>query len=335
MQGAKTVAMKNLPRTYQYLEVGGKPFTRTPTDRTGSRFWNEGKWENFIAPLLPEDCTDQTLVEMGCDAGLFLKMAKDRGFRHVVGVEKNKTPYRAAVLYRDTIGYDYMILKRKLGSPFGEPGNFDIDELPVADITLMSTFHYHLDVNSWYKYLDRLITKTCYALIVSNPDTPRFHWKVMGQLGYLHKYFANWEQAELLDGVPEEGDPKPRKLFSVLFKSPYLRRVPIDAITTRTSSSFGEEGICRLTERLAAGERNIDITTTEMYSDWKKRKPRWSESTLRHFVQGKYNLVQGIIEQGLKEPILVQKDSLKLSDGGHRLVILKTLGYQSAIVREL
>lgn len=334
-QGAKAIPMTNLPRTYQYLEVGGDPITRTPTDRTGSRFWNEGKWENFISPLLPEDCTDQTFVEMGCDAGLFLKMAKDRGFQRVVGVEKNKTPYRAGILYRDTMGYDYTILKRKLGGHFGEAGNFDIDELPVADITLMSTFHYHLDINSWYRYLDRLITKTCYVLIVSNPETKRFHWKVMGQLGYLHKYFANWEQVQMVDGVPEEGDPKPRKLFSVLFKSPYLRRVPIDAVKTRSGMSYGTEGMQKLTERLMAGEENIDVSTTALYADWAKRKPRWSDRTLRQFIQRKHDMTKSVIEDGMKEPILVQKDSLKLSDGGHRLVILKTQGYQSVIVREL
>ena len=76
-----------------------------------------------------------------------------------------------------------------------------------------------------------------------------------------------------MDDVPKEGDPKPRDLFSVLFKSPYLRRVPIGDVTTRTGDSFGEEGIRELTERLMAGEVDIDITTTVLYADWKKRKP--------------------------------------------------------------
>jgi hypothetical protein len=335
MQGAKPVIDKNLPRTYQLLEVAGKPITRTPSDRTGSRFWNEGKWENFIAPLLPEDCTEQTLVEMGCDAGLFLRLAKDRGYRHVVGVEKNKTPYGAALEYRDTLGYDYKVLKRKLGGQFGDSGNFDIDELPLADITLMSTFHYHLDINSWYKYLDRLITKTCYCLVVSNPDTTRFHWKVMGQMGYLQKYFANWEQVQVVNDVPKEGDPKPRNLFSVLFKSPYLRRVPIDAIKTRSGSSYGVESTKQLTARVLAGEENIVLRETALWADWKKRKPRWSDTTLRWFVGGKYATVKSLIEDGLKDPILVQKNTLKLSDGGHRLRILEMIGYKTVIVREL
>jgi glycosyltransferase involved in cell wall biosynthesis len=323
-------------RTYQYLEVDGQPFTKTPSDRTGSRFWNEGKWENFIAPLLPEDCTDRTFVEMGCDAGLFLKLAKDRGFRTVVGVEKNKTPHAAALQYRDAIGYDYKVLKRALGGKFGYNGNFNIDELPIADVTLMANFHYHIAIEAWYKYLDRLIAKSCYVLIVSITDLARYHWRVNSTMGYVRNYFHNWEQVGMVDAnaVPQEGDPKPRNMFSVLFKSPYLRRVPIDAITTRTGSDFGHLAIQHLTERALRGEE-IDITDTDLWADWRKRKRRWTDRTLRWFVQGKLDLVKSLIEDGPCDPVLVQRDTLKMADGGHRLVILKALGYDSVIVREI
>jgi len=346
MEGAKVetvtkrqeqpVEYANLPKTYQYLELNGEPYTQPRPERTHSRFWNQGKWENFIAPLLPEPeyCGEQTLVEMGCNVGLFLKLAQDHGFKRVVGVEKNRTPVKIGLRYRDAIGYDYKIIKRKLGGDFGDEGNFDIDELPAADVTLMSTFHYHIGINAWYKYVERLRTKTCAVLLVSRPDAPRFHWRVNGHLGYLKKYFAGWEMAGKVTDVPTEGDSSPRPLFSVLFKNPLLRRVPIDAIETRRGSSFGHESIQKLTERVLAGDE-IDLQDTVFYRDWRERKPRWRDKTLLALCRNKLGLVRSMIEVGQKDPILVQKDTLKISDGGHRLAILEALGYTTVIVREI
>jgi len=326
---------KRLPRTYQHLELGGKPFTKTPSDRTGSRFWGEGKFDNFVKPLLPEDVSEQVFVEMGCDAGLFLKMAKDYGYPHVFGVEKNKTPYKAALAYRDALGYDYKVIKRKLGGKFGELGNFDIDELPMADVTLLSTFHYHIAIEAWYKYVDRLMGKSCYVLIVSMPAKPRYHWRINGHLSYVRKYFHDWIEVGMVDNVSQEGDPKPRELYSVLFKNPILKRVPIKDIGTRTGRDpFGEAAIKELTQQVLRGEE-INLRETALYKDWKERKPNWSDRTLRVFAQGKLNLIKSLIEDWPRDPILVQKDSLLLSDGGHRLVILEELGHKTVIVREI
>ena len=140
--------------------------------------------------------------------------------------------------------------------------------------------------------------------------------------------------SELVDDVVADGDgAEVEAQVDVAFTG------PVDAMVGNNWPFLGDAaldvGNHGRHRRLAAGEQNIDITTTEMYADWKKRKPRWSESMLRWFVQGKHNTVKSIMEEGLKEPILVQKDSLKLSDGGHRLIILKTLGYETVIVREL
>ena len=112
-------------RTYQNIEIDGVDIGLTPAKK-GSRFCNEGKWENFINPLLPNDCRDQVFVEMGCNAGLFLKMAKEKGFRDVVGVEQSTRTYRSARKYRDSLGLDYEILNRMVGE------HFDYDEFIVA-----------------------------------------------------------------------------------------------------------------------------------------------------------------------------------------------------------
>jgi len=261
-------------------------------------------------------------------------MAKDKGYRHVIGVEKNKTPHRAAIQYRDAIGYDYKVLKRCLGGKFGETGSFDMDEMPIADITVLSTFHYHVDINAWLKYLDRIRTKSCYVLIVSAPDRPSYHWRPNSKPRHVREYFKDWEEVSFIDDVPKEGDPKPRELFSILFKNPRIRRVPLNSIVQRGEASRGDGGIRELTRLIVQGQE-YKVEETLFYKDWKKRKSSWSDGTIKRFMQTKVELIKSYIEDWPKDPLIVQKDTLKLSDGSHRIAILDELGYKSVIVREI
>ena len=331
-----SVVDKSRPRLYQNLEVGGVPFSRARPERMISRFWNEGKFNNFIAPHLPEDCTDQVFVEMGCNAGLFLKLAKDRGYRYVVGIEKDKTPVAEGIKYRDQIGYDYKILKCQLGGKFGENGSFDIDELPVADVTVMSTFHYYIDINSWVKYLDRLKSKSCNVLIVSRPRMKRLHWLALAAYPYVKEYFKDWEEVSMIDNVPKEGDPDPRDLYSVMFKSPVVERMKIEDVRVREPENDEMYIAVGDLARQVAENENIDPFETDYYEKWvERKKEKWDDRLIRKFVQGKYNLMLDIKENGLRDPLVLQGKEENLSDGGHRLAILKALGHKSVIVRKI
>lgn len=331
----KQESYKHLPNLYQYLEVNGEPFSRPRPDRANSKFWNEGKWETFVEPLLPEEPKDQTFIEMGADSGLFLKLATDYGFPRVIGIEKNRTPVKYGLLYRDTVGYDYKLLKRKLGGSFGEDGTFNIDELPVADVTLMSTFHYYIDINSWLKYIDRLKSKSCCVIIVSRPTPLGRHWVADCDYASVRRYFADWDVTGYIHDVPMSGDPKPRDLYSVSFQSPTIKRIPIASIDIRESEDDPmHKAMVDLAQRVASGEE-FDPFSTAYYHRWRERKAKkWSEGTTRRFVQMKTDVMRGVMEDGLMDPIVVTKDGLRLCDGGHRLVMLRVLGYESAIVRE-
>jgi len=325
---------KNLPDLYQHLEVAGKPFSKPRPDKASSRFWNEGKWESFVAPLLPDVCQGLTFVEMGSNAGLFLKIAKDVGFERVAGIEKNKTPVKEGLLFRDTIGYDYQLLKRKLGSQFHEKGTFDIDELPVADVTLMSTFHYYVDINAWLKYLDRLAAKSCRVIIISRPSLKDVHWRAGASYAAVSEYFSDWTEEGKIEGVPKEGDSKPRDLYSVVFKSPTIQRILIDDIDIRESPNDPMNiAMANLAQRVASG-KPFDIFATDYYQRWKERKSgKWSDRTMRSFVQLKVSGMQSVVSDGLKDALIVERGTNRLIDGGHRLAMLRALGHKSVIVR--
>ena len=194
----------------QNIEIDGVELGLKP-ERKHSRFYNKGKWDNFILPILPRDCS--TFVEIGCNAGVFLAEAKRRGFRDVIGVEKSLVNCSYARKYRDSLRLDYKILNRAVGR------DFDFDALPVADVTLLSNTHYYLRIDEWLAFLDRLQYKTRYCLVVSRHDKKDKHWMASGALADVRHYFRGWEEVGGIDDVSQEGDPSPRPLWSMLFKS--------------------------------------------------------------------------------------------------------------------
>ena len=125
-------------RYHQNIEMGGVAVPAEFTSRKGSAFFNEGKWENFIKPMLPDDPTDRTFVEIGCNVGLYLTLASEYGFRNVMGVEAKQANYRMAIRYRNSLGLDYKVLHRTVGE------NFSFDEMPVADVVLLANVHYYI-----------------------------------------------------------------------------------------------------------------------------------------------------------------------------------------------
>lgn len=316
-----------------YQNIGADFLCENPK-RKDSKFWNEGKWRNFIAPLLLEDCKDQTFVEMGCNAGLFLNLAGERGFRNVVGVEKSRSTCEEALRYRDLLGHDYKIFHRTAGV------DFDLDEIPVADVTLLSTVHYYFDIDWWLKYLDRLRNKTRYCLVVSRPLRRKQHWRPGGELPEVRSYFGDWEETGTVTDVPVGGDPHPRAgMFSVAFKSGLQRRKLDDLYAKNEKHGTWKQGYIemdaakiKLAEEISRKDE-IKMEETDYYKQWVERKKgEWPDEKIHEFVGAKIDLMLDVKHNGLREPLII-KSSGQICDGGHRLAILRALGHESAIAR--
>jgi hypothetical protein len=120
-----------------------------------------------------------------------------------------------------------------------------------------------------------------------------------------------------------------------MYKSPLLERVKIKDIPLRESQDNAMYLAMKDLAEQAAINDSIDPFDTEYYRKWVDRKAgRWSGKKIKQFVKGKYDMMMDIKNNGMKDPLIINTDG-KLSDGGHRLVILEALGYESAIVRKL
>lgn len=302
-------------KSYQYIE--GYPMTDRDKIEVGSRFWNTGKWDNYVAPFLPQDCSGMTFVDMGCNSGLFLSLAQHRGFYSVVGVDSDLDAVKKGWEWRDKNGDTYKIINRRMEQV--------IDDLPVADYTVLANAHYYFTINDWLDYMDKLQYKSRYVIIVT---AEKHHvnrcWASAG-LEDIRTYFKDWEEVGFIDVMPDDGnDPSYRKLWGLCFKSKHLERVPMSSLDrgNHVQDQFYKE--------LDEGK---DYHDTKYYRIIEKyRRDKWSKERLEGWFQDRVKLYEDVKRDGLKRPIYIDKDN-KILDGNHRSSIEEHLGVLNPIVR--
>lgn len=306
--------------------------------RKESKFWGEGKWNNFIKPLLPQ--RRRTFIEIGCNAGLFLKMATDAGFRDVIGIEPSKSAMGQAKDFRDANKGTYKLIQQKVGV------NFALDELPLADVVLLANVHYYIPLSDFMYLVDRLKSRTVYCIIVS-AKAGRRSGAALHYLEAVRKYFWGWEEIMAIGDWQgtgaEKGDPAPRKqMYGVLFKGNLdvmdVTRFYDDARKKATKSSlYSRNAVFPAAEEFfgkVLAREVFDFETTLLYQYYRKRHPSSSPEAITRKLVQKKALAEDIQKNGMKEPIYVDGNN-KLLDGFHRLILARKLGYENVIIRRL
>lgn len=309
--------------------------------RKESRFWNEGKWNNFIKPLLPKE--RRTFIELGCNAGLFLKMAMDAGFVDVIGVESSRQRIGQAKQFRESNRYPYRLIHQAVGI------DFELDQLPLADVVLIANTHYHLPVVVFANLVDRLKSRTAYCVVVGARSTRR-PGRVVHYLESpgVRGFFRDWQEVKVIgdwrgaEGLDKE-DPAPRKqMYGVLFKGG-LEAVGLKELYQSAYKRAGKDKKYKhhaffsamedFFKRVLAGEE-FELEESDAYRYWVKRSPRASSKWILKKLKGKKALAEDIQRNGIKEAIRLTRYG-KVLDGAHRLIIARELGYEHVLVRRL
>ena len=301
--------------------------------RAKSHYWNEGKWNHYINPLLPtENRKDMTLIDIGANNGLYCKMAKEAGFRSIYGVESDLEAWQRGITFQEGSGESYTLLNRTIGE------DFTFDELPLADIVLLSNVHYYFQLRDWLKFLDQLQHRTEYCLIITRPFTGgnKRDWRPLTDPEAIKYYFRDWELIRARYKARQKHseykkDPSPRVLQAMLFRS-RLRRKRFDDLIPGAKADEVKIDRNELVHRFFYEE--VPIEELEYYKAWKARMypKKWNEDQLKEFVQSKLDLAEDIRDNGIREPIIISPDH-KTIDGKHRIAILDALGYESIITR--
>lgn len=224
--------LEGLGQWYQSVELDG---VASPVDAgvAESRFYNRGKWRNFVAPLLPP--VDGAFGELGSNAGLFLLCAAEAGYGQVIGIEPDAEWFGQGQFVLDHArGRDLdlygriQLLQRRIGEPghganstcrlHGACPELDLASLPDLQVMLLSNVLYWIEREACQRFIDALARKARYALVVSVEAATEAGGPA--SLAQVRAAFAeHWEERDLVADVDQTGDTAPRRMFSVLFES--------------------------------------------------------------------------------------------------------------------
>jgi SAM-dependent methyltransferase len=297
--------------TYQYVDG---PMTDRDKLEAGSKFWNKGKWDNYVLPFLPEDCSDLTLVDVGCNAGLFLELAEKKGFKRVIGVDSNRGAIKRAMQHKKDIGGKYELCYKDMKEA--------IKALPPTDYLVMANTHYYLTIDEWLDFMDELHKRVCHIIIVTADKSPHYNM-ASADITNIRRYFKNWDEVGFVDQLPLEGDPFPRVQWSLCFKNRDVERVPIE---TLNRGNRVQEGF------YIALDEGINPLKTRYYRILRTYRDKWSVERLMEFINGKKDLYEDVKKNGIQKPLIINPDN-RVLDGNHRCRMLERLGYKNVIVR--
>jgi len=277
---------------YQEATINGVAMpTRRKTDTNAKR------WEQFVLPLMPHK---GTMVDLGCNAGFYLRAATDLGMR-AIGVER-EPEFLAHARYWE--------LHDSKGVTIVEQDVRDFT-LPMASVVLMANFHYWLTPEEMDLLVAKL-RKTTVSCILIGRHRPMASHKSDCRLTYLRKAFDGWTQERVIDG---------KKHFSVKFSNP-------DLFERDTEELFHHQQLAKSRKFLPSYRKMIetgDNTDYIAYLQWRKFRG------VRVLLKRHTRLIHSVKTGGFLEPLTVVGD--KVVDGDHRLILAKTTGIDTMVCR--
>lgn len=298
--------------TYQRLD---KPLTKRDKEELGSNFWNEGKFNNYVLPLL-KLTSKQTLIDMGCNAGLHLKMAEELGFE-AIGVDSNKEAVERGKRWRDENGYHYKFIL----------SNMEDAKVPVSDYTLFINSHYYFKEEDFIEYIKNLNTRYC--IIVTAEKNHLKEDVAKADIESIRGYFKDWEEVGMIDTLPLKGKHS-RKMQSICFKSG-IDKVSVDSL---------DNGNAQQRDFLKQLDEHGDPFKTDYYRRLKdyrskttSRQEMWSDERLKKYMLERVKLYEDIKKNGPQEPIIVK--GIRITDGNHRHDIIRHLGFKDIYIRRV
>ncbi len=220
---------------YQRIVMGNTVtpvFNKTMAD---TAFYNKGKWNHFIRPLIPFSPEGKSFVECGCNAGLYLLLAAELGFAKVSGYEGDDGWYQQARFVVDHYCRSRPDVYRRISLQHlrigrtgdGANSNCNIhsscsplewSDLPNTDLTLLANVLYWIDRHSASRYIHELARTSLFSIVVSVNGS----YKRGGpcSLEEVRRAFKeDWQELQNISSPDLQDGERGRDMFSILFRS--------------------------------------------------------------------------------------------------------------------
>lgn len=294
----------NTKKWYQEAVING---VRMPFQR--NRDTSEKRWLTFILPLLPAG--SGLFVDLGCNAGFYMRKAVDLGYR-AIGIEIDNDYLRHARFWEDQDPKGVTIIK-------GDLSEYD---LPACQIVLLANVHYWLTDQKLRKLMRNLRKKALSVIVVGRHFRSDVH-KSPCDIDSLRRLFRGFKEGKSIVGS---------KHYSVIFENPKL-------VEKEVTEVFNNQPLTKSRRFLPSFGRLIDDSSNPLNSDYYRYLRRRGFKDSKKLLMERVNLIDDVRKNGIKDPLILgrmvndkyQKD--RLTDGDHRITIAKKIGIKKVICK--
>ena len=316
---------------YQDVKIKDASVPLRYPNTASSKFYHAGKWNTFVKSLIPFDISaNHTFVEYGSNAGLNLVEAAKCGFSRVVGIEADDNFFAQSELVIgestfDNIKSSQRYIGKVESNLVASCSAFSFDDIPVADVSLLANFHYWIQTPALEKLIEGLAQKSQYVIIISATDV--FNTPTSATIDSVKKLFGNgWTLTDAITQVDSRGDPTPRNLYAMLFKSDSIVKMTAQEIKSKLAidnrTRYFMDVFALFLKQFQAGQ-TFHPEFIAYLKQWPIRgryTNTWAD--INKEIEYCRRLVKSILNDGFKKPIDFHIDGKKLDVGGwHRLVI--------------
>jgi hypothetical protein len=280
---------------------------------------NERRWKGLIEPLVPfTDGKDRLFVELGSNAGFYLRKMAGFGFK-TIGVEKENEFVTQARYWEEHEPMGTVTLHKDLN-------DYDI---PACQVLLLANVHYWLDEKQMSALVHKLKRKVLYVIVVGRFRSLSPH-KSPCDLATLKKWFRSFVQGETTQS---------KKHFCTVFRNPRL-------VEKDTHELGFFQQLMKSKKFLPEFEKFIDQVLDGKVTGLDRKNGYYKYLSWRGFPNrkkifiDKIGLVKSVAKHGILIPLVIgrRKENGKynpnlLYDGDHRYILARKLGIDKILCR--